>query len=61
MARHIDAREKSKGKAPGSLIFIGNRKMDSTLIRMIDFHPDNLVEKELSSFFYLKDRQVINL
>ena len=47
MARFLKNRKKSHGEAPGSLIFIGNQKMEKSRIRVIQYNKENLVEKEL--------------
>jgi magnesium transporter len=47
MARFYKNREANKGLAPGSLVFIGNKKMENIRIRVIDFDKDNLNEQEL--------------
>lgn len=47
MARFFKNREVNKGLAPGSLVFIGNRKLENTRIRLIDFDNTNLKEQEL--------------
>jgi len=49
MARFIKDRKASKGQIPGSLILIGNQKMDRPVIRLMEYMPEGLVEKELSS------------
>jgi magnesium transporter len=46
MARFLKSREKAKGAAPGSLIFIGNKKMDSTKIRLFKYSEEEFSEKE---------------
>lgn len=47
MARFLKSREESDGKSPGSLIFIGDQKMDSAKVRLIDYDSVSLTEKEL--------------
>ena len=47
MARFFKNREASKGLAPGSLVFIGNKKMENIRIRIIDFDKTKLEEQEL--------------
>ena len=49
MARFIKDRKASKGQIPGSLILIGNQKMDRPVITLMEYNPEGLVEKELSS------------
>jgi len=48
MPRYIKNRLKSKGKAPGSLILIGEQKMKESRIRVVEYDPEQLVEKECS-------------
>ena len=47
MARFFKKREESKGLSPGSLIFIGNKKVDKIRIRVIDYDGAQLKEEEL--------------
>ncbi len=47
MARFFKKREEIKGMSPGSLIFIGNRKVDNIRIRVIDYDGTQLQEGEL--------------
>jgi magnesium transporter len=47
MARFLKKREKNKGLAPGSLVFIGNRKVENISIRLIDYDKTNIIEDEL--------------
>lgn len=47
MARFFKNREANKGLAPGSLVFIGNKKAENIRIRVIDFDNTNLNEQEL--------------
>ncbi len=49
MARFIKDRKASKGQIPGSLILIGNQKMDQSEIRLMEYDTKGLVEKELKS------------
>jgi len=49
MARFIKGREASKGQIPGSLILIGNQKMEKPLITLMEYDRDKLEEKELST------------
>ncbi|MFH0756807.1 MAG: magnesium/cobalt transporter CorA [Bacteroidota bacterium] len=49
MARFITDRKASKGQMPGSLILIGNQKMEHPIIRLMEYSPDGLIEKELQS------------
>jgi magnesium transporter len=47
MARFIKKREETKGLSPGSLIFVGNKKVDNIRIRVIDYDRAQLKEDEL--------------
>jgi len=55
MARFIKDRSASKGQVPGSLILIGQQKMDQTLIRLMDIEAENLVERELDTIEELNE------
>jgi magnesium transporter len=47
MARFFKKREAVKGLAPGSLVFIGNKKVENIRLRVIDYDPTQLKENEL--------------
>lgn len=47
MARFIKDRSASKGTAPGSLIFIGQQKMDKPAIHLIEYDENGLEERDL--------------
>ena len=47
MARFFKKREKNMGLAPGSLIFIGDQKVDKIHIRLIDYDKEKLKEEEI--------------
>jgi magnesium transporter len=49
MARFIKSRQKSYGTMPGSLIFIGNQKMERPEIHMMLYNRENFTEKELAT------------
>lgn len=49
MARFLKKREQSKGLAPGSLVFIGNKKTENIRIRVIDYDQGKLDEGELKN------------
>lgn len=57
MARFIKDRKASKGQIPGSLILIGKQKMDKPVITLMEYNPDQLVEKELST---IEEAKAIN-
>ena len=47
MARFFKKREQIKGLSPGSLVFIGNKKVENVRIRVIDYDGTQLKEDEL--------------
>jgi len=47
MARFFKKRIENRGQAPGSIIFIGQKKMDKPLIRMIQYNSSTLNEFEI--------------
>jgi len=47
MARFIKSRKNSHGTMPGSLIFIGNKKMEKSVIHMIIYSKENISEQIL--------------
>lgn len=49
MARFLKSKSASLGKSPGSLIFIGDHKMDRSIIRLMAYSPDHLEDRELDS------------
>lgn len=49
MARFLKNRQKSHGKSPGSLIFIGQQKMEKSRIRVIRYDQEQLKEEELEN------------
>lgn len=49
MARFIKSRKISHGTTPGSLIFIGNRKMEKSEIHLMSYSKNALEEKKLES------------
>ncbi|MDD2381903.1 MAG: magnesium/cobalt transporter CorA [Mariniphaga sp.] len=49
MARFIKSRKKSHGTMPGSLIFIGNRKMEKSEIRLIIFNSEHVEEMQVET------------
>lgn len=48
MARFLKNKAPAIGKAPGELVFIGERKVQEVTIRVIDYDHETLSEKELS-------------
>lgn len=49
MARFLKDKQKSKGAAPGSLIFIGRQKIDRPCINVTQYNAEYLKEGELKS------------
>ena len=49
MARFIKKQAAEPGKPPGSLIFVGNQKMEKARIRSIDYSTEHCEEHELNS------------
>jgi magnesium transporter len=49
MARFLKSRSKAKGAAPGSLIFMGKQKMESTRIRLFKYSENGTSENEFDS------------
>lgn len=49
MARFLKSRAKAKGAAPGSLIFMGQQKMEFTKIRLFKYSEDSTSEHEYNS------------
>jgi len=62
MARFLKDRTKAKGKAPGSLVFIGRQKMESSIIQLIQYNADSIYESEVTqiaeAFNAIKDKHV---
>ena len=62
MARFLKNKEASMGKAPGELVFIGEQKLDESLIRVLDYDEENLNErylKEIQESLYYKDTATV--
>lgn len=47
MARFLKKRIQSNGQSPGSLIFIGEKKVDAAKIRVIDYNSSSVTDQEL--------------
>ena len=47
MARFLNDRQKATGTIPGSLIHLGTQQIEKTLIKLINFTSDSLIEKEV--------------
>jgi magnesium transporter len=61
MARFLKNRTDTIGKAPGTLTFIGQRKMEKTIFRLISYSPDQFNEYECSTLDELLHRIDKNL
>lgn len=54
MARFIKSRHKTRGKVPGSVVFIGNKKMETSKIRVLRYNQISFEEespKEVSDIY----------
>ncbi len=49
MARFIKSRKQTHGASPGSLIFIGNKKMEKAELRLMVYDWENVTEKRLEN------------
>ncbi len=49
MARFLKSRSKAKGAAPGSLIFMGQQKMEITRIRLFQYDEKEITENEFET------------
>ena len=49
MARFLKNREAVKGLSPGAVVFVGQQKMETPRLRVIDYTPSELTESELES------------
>ncbi|MBI9108435.1 MAG: magnesium/cobalt transporter CorA [Spirochaetales bacterium] len=47
MARFLKNREASNGRAPGEIVFIGEKKVQEATLKMIDYDNENLLEQEI--------------
>ena len=59
MSRLIKKHSKTRGLKPGTVVFVGDQKVEKTRIRMTDFDVANIEEKEVSSIddcFPFKDK-----
>jgi len=54
MARFLKNREKSKGQSPGSLVFIGRKKVEITGINCITYSNEMIQEHEISDVGEIK-------
>lgn len=55
MARFLKSRKSSHGTSPGSLIFIGNKKMDKSEIHLTVYNQETLVEKQIDDLNEVPD------
>ena len=49
MARFIKDRTKARGQIPGSLVFIGNQKMEKPIIQFMQYNTELLIEEEVNT------------
>ena len=49
MSRLIKRHSKSKGLQPGTVVFVGEKKVERPRIRIIDYDATNIEEKEVKS------------
>ncbi len=49
MARFLKSRKSSHGASPGSLIFIGNKKMEKSEIHLMIYNKNSVTEKQVKS------------
>lgn len=47
MARFLRSRKQTEGAPPGSLIFLGNRKMDTSEVHIMVYNKDSVTEKQI--------------
>lgn len=47
MARFLRSRKQTEGAPPGSLIFMGNRKMETSEMHLMVFNKDSVTEKQV--------------
>lgn len=55
MARFLKDKQKSKGAAPGSLIFIGRQKMEQSSIHVMQYNSDFIKEGALKSLDNIRE------
>ena len=55
MARFLNDRKKAKGGIPGSLIHLGTKKIETPIIRLINFNSEKLIEIKPENFKGLTD------
>lgn len=63
MARFFKKRDEAHGEAPGSMVFIGKKKIENPRIRLIQYDDDNLSEhepKSLEELVSLIDNNMVN-
>lgn len=49
MARFLKNRAKATGRMPGELVFIGRKRLEKSVIKVVDYTPDEVTEKEVDS------------
>ncbi len=55
MARFFRKRDQLKGQVPGSLIFVGTKKVEQTSIHVIDYDSERLIERDFTDVNQIKD------
>ncbi|MFZ1864768.1 MAG: magnesium/cobalt transporter CorA [Polyangiales bacterium] len=55
MARFYKKREENRGLAPGSLVFIGERKTDTLRVRLFDYDEQTLAEETVDEVGRVRD------
>jgi magnesium transporter len=55
MARFLRSRKKSHGAPPGSLIFLGNQKMEKSQVTLTIYNKDSVEEKEITNLSEIPD------
>lgn len=56
MARFLKSRKKSQGTMPGSLIFLGNKKMEKPEIHLMLYNKDSLRENQIQNLSELPEQ-----
>lgn len=49
MARFLKNRAKATGQVPGELVFIGHKRIEQSIIKVVDYTPDEVTEKEVGT------------
>ena len=62
MARFLKKKAKKKGLPPGTLVFVGEQKMENPLLRLIDYHQTDCTEcqiEEIEAMTTYKDENSV--